>query len=68
MTDASSARRTAALLIAWLAAAAAAGIPADAAGTADPNSRAAHVPVVQNAGRQCFAGHAARPAPSKNDD
>jgi hypothetical protein len=63
-----SPRRTAALLLAWLAAAAVAGIPDDSAGTANAKAPAAQTPVVQNTGPECFAGHTTPPAPSKGRD
>jgi hypothetical protein len=63
-----SSRRTAVLLIAWLAAAGTAGIPREAASTANAKPRAARIPIVQNTGPQCFAGHAAPPAASKRGD
>ena len=50
-------RRTAILLVAWAAAGVAAGTPDDAASSANAESRATHVPVV-NSGPECFAGHA----------
>jgi hypothetical protein len=61
-------RRAAALLVAWLAAAVAAGIPDDAAGTANAKSRAAQPPIVQNTGPECVTGHGPPPAPSKPRD
>ena len=61
-------RRAAVLLVAWLAAAVIAGLPSDAAGTGNASRRSAHIPVVQNTGPQCFAGHAARPESSETDD
>jgi hypothetical protein len=60
--------RTAALLVAWLAAAAAAGIPDDTTRTADANAAAARAPVVQNTGPECFAGQVPPPASSKGRD
>jgi hypothetical protein len=64
-----SARRAAALLLAWLAAAMAAGIPDDAAGIANANVPTAQTPIVQNTGPECFAGHAPPPpARSKSRD
>ena len=63
-----SSRRTVVLLVAWVAAAVAAGIPGGAASTANAERRAAKVPVVQNTGPECFAGHSAPPAPSKSRD
>jgi hypothetical protein len=62
-----SARRTALLLVAWLAAAAAAGTPDNAAGTASAKPRATKIKVV-NSGPECFAGHAPPTAPSKSRD
>ena len=62
-----SLRRTVALLLAWLAAAVVAGVPAGAASTANAEPRA-KVPVVVNTGPECFAGHAAPPAPTKGRD
>jgi hypothetical protein len=58
--------RAAALLIAWLVAAVAAGTPNDATGTANAKASAAQTPIVQNTGPECFAGHAPPPAPSKS--
>jgi hypothetical protein len=66
-TPTGSPRRTAVLLVAWLAAAAAAGTPDDAAGTANAKARATPIPVV-NSGPECFAGHAPPPPPSKGRD
>jgi hypothetical protein len=54
--------RTAVLLVACVVAAVVAGIPAGAASTATAEPRAAKVPVVQNTGPECFAGHAAPPS------
>ena len=67
-TTTASSRRAAALLLAWLVAAVAAGIPNDAAGTANANAPTAQIPIVENTGPECFAGHAAPPAPSKSRD
>jgi hypothetical protein len=61
-------RRTVVLLVAWVAAAVAAGIPGGAASTANAERRAAQAPVVVNTGPECFAGHTAPPAPSKSRD
>jgi hypothetical protein len=61
-------RRTAVLLVAWLAAAVLAGLPANAAGTANAQPRAAQLPIVQNTGPECFAGHTPPPAANKNGD
>jgi len=61
-------RRTVALLLAWLAAAVVAGVPAGTASTANAEPRAGKVPVVVNTGPECFAGHAAPPAPTRGRD
>ena len=63
-----SLRRTVALLLAWLAAAVVAGVLAGAASTANAKPRAKKGPVVVNTGPECFAGHAAAPAPAKGRD
>lgn len=68
ITTTASFRRTIALLVAWLAAAVVAGVPSGAASTANAEPRAGKVPVVVNTGPECFAGHAAAPAPSKSRD
>ena len=68
VSTSASSRRAAVLLVAWLAAAVIAGLPSDAAGTGNASPLSAHVSVVQNTGPQCFAGHAARPAPSRTDE
>jgi hypothetical protein len=67
-TTMTSLRRTVALLLAWLAAAVVAGVPAGSASTASAEPRAGKVPVVVNTGPECFAGHAAPAAPSKGRD
>jgi hypothetical protein len=59
--------RTAVLLVAWLAAAAAAGTPDNPSGIAGANPRATHIPIV-NSGPECFAGHAPPAAPRKGRD
>ena len=59
-----SSRRTVVLVLAWIVAAVAAGIPGGSASTATAQPRAAQVPIVQNTGPECFAGHAAPPATS----
>ena len=63
-----SSRRAAALLLAWLVAAVAAGIPDGASATANANASTAKTPVVQNTGPECFAGHTAPPAQGKSGD
>jgi hypothetical protein len=66
-TTRATTRRTAVLLLAWLAAAAVAGLPDDSAGAANAKPRTTQIPIV-NTGPECFAGHAAAPAPSKGRD
>ena len=60
-----SLRRTVALLLAWLAAAVVAGVPAGAGQHGERRAACQEGPVVVNTGPECFAGHAAAPAPAK---